>query len=137
MKMTSAEKVFLDKIVADSGEDITVVRHILRAILISLLKETYASYSESDSKDHVTTEFYVPYLLKMRLDFKNVLTKDSGEKTEIKITCEPTITLDKDINRIFSDTPTDTEEFFTQEISLNLMNILEFDKDTIIDAEPE
>ena len=135
MKMTSAEKVFLDKIVADSGEDISVVRHILRAVLISLIKEVYASYGESENKDHVTTEFYVPYLLKMHLDFQNVLTKDKGEKTEIKITCEPTITLDKDINRIFSDTPTETEEFFKHEISLNLMHILEFDKDTIIDDE--
>ena len=137
MKMTSAEKVFLDKIVADSGEDISVVRHILRAILISLLKEVYASYSESDNKDFVSTEFYVPYLLKMNLDFKNVLTKDEGEKTEIKIICEPTITLNKDINKIFSDNLTETEEFFKQEISLNLMNILQFDKDTIIDVESE
>jgi hypothetical protein len=133
MKMTSAEKVFLDKIIADSGEEISVVRNVLRAVLISILKEVYACYGNSDDKDKTTTEFYLPYIAKLVFNCKNVLTKDEGEKTQIEIQCTPAITLEKEINRIFSNESLEMEEFFKQEICLNLLKILDFDKDSIIE----
>ena len=133
MKMTSAEKVFLDKIIADSGEEISVVRNVLRAVLISILKEVYACYGNNEDKDKTVTDFYIPYIAKLVFNCKNVLTKTEGEKTQIQIECIPAITLEKEINRIFSNESLEMEEFFKQEICLNLLKILDFDKDTIIE----
>jgi len=133
MKMTSNEKVFLDKIVADSGESIDTVRNVLRAMLISILKEVYAIYGNSDNKDKVFTEYFIPYILKLSIGCKNVLTKDEGEKTQIMLECEPSISLSKEVNRIFCNESLEMEEFFKRSISLSLMEILDFDRDTIIE----
>ena len=132
MKMTSIEKTFLDKICADSCQDVTVVRNVLRAVLISIIKETYASYYNSDNKDNIDISYHIPYLLNMNLNCRSVLTPDAGEKTEITIDCKPCITLEKEINRIFTETSLEMEEFFKQEITLTLMKYLNFEKDTII-----
>ena len=133
MKMTSVEKVFLDKIVADSGEGLNTVRNVLRAILISVLKEIYAAHGNADNKEEVDIEYFIPYIAKLNIACKNILTKNEGERTLIDITSESSIILNKEINRIFSNQPIEMEEFFKQEIALNLLDILDFDKDTIIE----
>lgn len=133
MKMTSEEKIFLDKVVADSGQDLLTVRNVLRAILVSILKEVYANYYNSENKNKVIIEYSIPYILKMSIGCKNILTKDDGEKTQVILDCEPSISLYKEINRIFDDKTLETEEFFKKEIAYHLMKILDFDKDTLIE----
>ena len=133
MKMTSTEKVFLDKIVADSGLDVTIVRNVLRSILISMLKEVYANYYNTDNKDNITTNYQIPYIVNMNLTCKKILTPDSGEKIKIEIETLPSIILEKEIDRVFNETSSQIEEFFKQEIALTLMKYLDFDKDVIVE----
>jgi len=134
MKMTSIEKVFLDKIVADSGENLDTVRNVLKAVLISVLKEVYATYGNADNKEKIEVEYFIPYIAKLNIACENILTKNDGEKTSIDITSDASIILNKEINRIFSNQHLEIEEFFTQEIALNLLSILDFDRDTIIET---
>ena len=134
MKMQPIEKVFLDKIVADSGQDITIVRLVLRAMLTSILKEVYANYYNSDKKDNIDTEYYIPYLFKLIINSKNVFNKELGQITKVTVNAESAITLTKEINRIFDDVPLEMEEFFKHGISLKLLNSLDFEKDTIVEV---
>lgn len=135
MKMTSMEKVFLDKIIADAGQDVTVIRSIVRAILISIIKEIYASYYNSNNKDDITTNYQIPYIVNMDINCKKVLTPDSGEKIKISIECTPSIILEKEVDRIFNETNLQMEDFFKQEITLTLMKYLDLDKDVIVDKD--
>ena len=134
MKMTSIEKTFLDKIVADSGENISVVRNVLKAVLISMLKEIYAARGNSENKDFAKIKYHIPYICELDITCNNVLTPNAGEVTAVQIETVIETALYNEIQKIFSDQTTEIKKLFKQEICLTLLNILDFDKDTIIDV---
>ena len=72
MKMPPIEKVYLDKIVADSAESLDTVRDVFRSLLVSLLKEIYATYGNSDNKNKTVTEFHIPYFGKLIIQCQNI-----------------------------------------------------------------
>jgi hypothetical protein len=133
MKMTAEEKVFLDKIVADSGLPLDTVRQVLRAILFCFMKELYSAYGNSEDKQEIKFTFYIPYTLKLLISLTPVFSLSKGEEILKNFDTKSSLILEKEIERVFKDMTLQIEDDLKKDICLNLIKKLEIDKDVIID----
>lgn len=129
MKMTSEEDYFFEMICANSGKDLSTVREVLRAVLISTIMTIYNQYDkdqqrESNKRENFV-EFIIPYICKLKIDYSSDKPTGKYVVTNVNLSAIPSPTLIKEIYNILEDKTLDLEKNIKNGINLKINNILE------------
>ena len=122
LKMSPEEKVYLDKLVAISGKDITQIRDVLRSILVLFSIESYSG----------ETEIIIPYIGKLKFDLIDKCTPVRGSFTKVNLKAEACSSLVDELVAINDGEVTSTQDFFKANIFTSIKDILEIEEDSEI-----
>ncbi len=119
LKMSPEEKVYLDKLVAISGMNISTVRDVLRSILILFSVESYAGESE----------VILPYIAKIKFDLIDSYSTEKGTYTKTNLETEPCVSLIEELVAICNGEITPSEDFFKNNVLTSIKDILEIEEE--------
>jgi len=117
MKLEVNEKSFLEKIIAISGIDKKVAQVFFKSLLTACTASIYADENE----------IIIPYLCKLKIVYKKVLTQD-GVKLEVELKADPSEELIEEIKCIVENIDPPTKVYFKKEIDKELKRGLEIDE---------
>jgi hypothetical protein len=128
MKLSTEEEYFFQMLKATSTKDESTVRDVLKSILISILINVYDQLSQDkkENKDSNTIEFSIPYVCKLRIDYKDHIV-NKGKAVNVNLSALPSVSLIKEIENIMDDKDLDLINYIKKNISMKIDSIVEVD----------
>jgi hypothetical protein len=121
LKLDNVEKEFIEKIAAISGKDKSVIKEVLKALLIASTLEIYAAMNEDEQI------LIIPYTCKCIVRYCDKC-EDDVTGTKVSIEAQPSQALIEEISNISEGNITPTERQIRRHIIKDIQQILDINE---------